>query len=90
MPRYDYLCEECGPFAETHPLSEWAEAQPCPGCGAPANRTLTVPQLGAGTGEPAAAGAGWQPGGGARHFGGCSCCGGGSGFRADAVPASSD
>lgn len=85
MPLYEYLCERCGGFAETRPLAEFAAPQPCPGCGAPAERALTLPSLGAGTSEPASAPA--LPSGGARHFGGCSCCGGRSGFRAESVGA---
>ncbi len=87
MPRYEYRCQRCGGFAETRPIAEYAAPQACPGCGLMAERALTVPQLGAGTSEPASASAAWQPGGGARHFGGCGCCGGSSGFRADPVPA---
>lgn len=87
MPLYDYTCARCGGFADSHPIAAYADPQPCPGCGALAERALTVPSLGAGTSAPAEA-ASWQPGGGARHFGGCGCCSGGrSGFRADAVSA---
>ncbi|MBN9561753.1 MAG: zinc ribbon domain-containing protein [Alphaproteobacteria bacterium] len=89
MPRYEYVCDQCGGFAENRPIAEYADPQPCPGCGALAARALTVPSLGAGTSEPASLSASWQPGGGARHFGGCSCCGGSSGFRSEAVSAQS-
>ena len=85
MPLYEYLCDRCGGFAETRPLAEFADPQPCPGCGALAPRALTVPSLGAGTSEPS--GSGWQPSA-PKHFGGCSCCGGRSGFRAEGVGAS--
>lgn len=84
MPLYEYLCDRCGGFAETRPLAEFADPQPCPGCGALAPRALTVPSLGAGTSEPAAPSFASGP----RHFGGCSCCGGRSGFRAESVGAS--
>ncbi|MCL2428021.1 MAG: zinc ribbon domain-containing protein [Alphaproteobacteria bacterium] len=84
MPLYEYLCERCGGFAETRPLAEFADPRPCPGCGEPAGRALTLPSLGAGTSEPATLSAG-AASGAARHFGGCSCCGGRSGFRADSV-----
>jgi putative FmdB family regulatory protein len=86
MPLYEYRCEHCGGFAETRPMAEFADPQPCPGCGALAARALTTPCLGAGTSEPAAPSWG-SPAGGARHFGGCACCGGGSGFRAEKVEA---
>ena len=87
MPRYEYRCDRCGGFAENRPLAQYADPQPCPGCGLLAERALTVPQLGAGTSEPVSLGASMPMGGGRRHFGGCSCCGGSSGFRADPVPA---
>ncbi len=86
MPIYEYTCDRCGDFAEMHPIAQYADSQPCPGCGLLAERALTTPQLGAGTSEPAPPGAAGASLG-RRHFGGCSCCGGGSGFRADPVPA---
>ncbi len=88
MPRYEYHCNECGGFAETRPMAEFADPQPCPGCGAMAARALTVPQLGAGTSAPASVADSWAPSGGGRHFGGCACCGGSSGFKAEPVAAS--
>jgi putative FmdB family regulatory protein len=33
MPRYNYLCEDCGPFDEIVPLADFANPQPCPNCG---------------------------------------------------------
>jgi putative FmdB family regulatory protein len=88
MPRYEYQCNQCGGFAETRPIAEYADPQPCPNCGAMAARALTVPHLGAGTGIPVSLTDSWSPGGGGgRHFGGCSCCGGGSGFKAESVAA---
>ncbi len=89
MPRYEYDCATCGGFAATRPMAEFADPQPCPGCGALAERALTVPSLGAGTSAPADTSS-WAPSGGSSHFGGCSCCSGRStGFRADAVAAGS-
>jgi putative FmdB family regulatory protein len=86
MPVYDYLCPQCGGFAETRPLAEYADPRPCPGCGTIAPRALTIPNLGAGVRERAST-SGSQPGGGTRHFSGCACCGGRSAFRAEPVSA---
>ncbi len=86
MPRYEYQCNQCGVFAENRPMAEWADPQRCPGCNAMAERALTVPQFGAGTSEPASLADSWRPAG-RQHFGGCSCCGGSSGFKAEPVAA---
>jgi putative FmdB family regulatory protein len=46
MPVYEYACERCGPFAEIRPMAEYADPQPCPGCGSQAPRViLTAPML---------------------------------------------
>ena len=31
MPTYDYDCDRCGPFSESHPIAEFDLPQPCPG-----------------------------------------------------------
>ena len=69
MPTYDYDCERCGPFSESHPISEYDLAQPCPGCGDPAPRALTLPAIGGGAAEPAGPATPFRA-----HPGGCSCC----------------
>ncbi|HQT78464.1 MAG: hypothetical protein B7Z80_15805 [Rhodospirillales bacterium 20-64-7] len=69
MPTYQYECENCGPFTEVRPMSEYARPQPCPDCGQDAPRLLTVAAIGGGA-QPAEAG-----GAPARaHAGGCACC----------------
>lgn len=80
MPTYDYDCERCGPFSESHPIAEFDLAQPCPGCGDPASRTLTLPAIGGGSAEPAASPTPFRA-----HPGGCACCAGPRRFTAEAV-----
>ena len=48
MPTYDYDCDRCGPFSESHPIAEFDLPQPCPACGDPAPRSLTLPAIGGG------------------------------------------
>ena len=43
MPRYDYSCDECGPFKAWRPMSEYSEPSECPSCGSPAPRAVTAP-----------------------------------------------
>ncbi|MEM6466603.1 MAG: zinc ribbon domain-containing protein [Pseudomonadota bacterium] len=46
MPLYQYICETCGSFEETAPISQYAEPCDCPTCGAISPRNLlSVPQL---------------------------------------------
>jgi len=48
MPVYDYMCAECGPFTQMHPMSVCADPQPCPICAQSAPRAfLTAPYLAA-------------------------------------------
>jgi putative FmdB family regulatory protein len=79
MPLYEYVCEDCGPFAAMRPLAAFADPCACPDCGAASPRNLLAsPALG-GSGSPASA----TP---ARaHPGGCGCCKPARGLRADAV-----
>ncbi len=42
MPVYDYLCEECGPFTQIRPMSEYAKPQVCPACDIEAPRAILV------------------------------------------------
>ena len=51
MPTYDYDCDRCGPFSESHPIAEFDVPQPCPACGDPAPRSLTLPAIGGGASE---------------------------------------
>jgi putative FmdB family regulatory protein len=79
MPTYDYECETCGPFTESHPMAEFAEPQRCPDCGDQAPRMLTLPAIGGGIQEDS----GVTP---ARaHAGGCACCAAPRRFSAEAV-----
>jgi putative FmdB family regulatory protein len=79
MPTYDYECETCGPFSESHPMAEFALPQPCPDCGDLSPRMLTLPAIGGGAQEDA----GMAP---ARaHPGGCACCAAPGRFCAEAV-----
>lgn len=43
MPTYDFACEGCGPFELQRPVSEAAEAAPCPRCGNEASRVYSMP-----------------------------------------------
>ncbi|MGE4372449.1 MAG: zinc ribbon domain-containing protein [Xanthobacter sp.] len=92
MPVYDYLCEECGPFTQMHPMSACDEAQPCPECRAFSPRALfTAPHVAGmdagrrnafATNERAAnapmkVGEYAEKQNSKRHGAGCSCCSGG-------------
>lgn len=79
MPTYDYGCESCGPFTESHPLAQFALPQPCPSCGEPAPRALTSPAIGAGAREASPMAMGCA------HPGGCRCCAPAGRFCAEAV-----
>jgi putative FmdB family regulatory protein len=86
MPVYDYLCSECGPFAELRPMAECDAPQPCPGCGGLAPRALlTVPhfalmsaerRLAHATNERSAHAPERLGEFKARHGPGCACCSG--------------
>ncbi len=83
MPQYDYLCDTCGAFCETRPMSAYADPQACPRCGVDAPRALlTVPMVAtmeagsrasSAAGERAGSNAAWSSG---RHMSGCGCCSG--------------
>jgi putative FmdB family regulatory protein len=79
MPSYDYDCERCGPFSESHPMAEFALPQLCPACGDAAPRALTSPAIGGGRAEPAST----TPF--RAHPGGCACCAAPRRFSAEAV-----
>lgn len=98
MPEYDYLCSECGAFSETRPMADYAEPQPCPGCGVAAPRALlTVPNFAtmdagrrnAHATNERSAHAPALSGASSRHPRNCGCCGpqrkAGT-LRAEAVP----
>ena len=80
MPTYDYDCDRCGPFSESHPIAEFDLPQPCPACGDSGaaradaarhrrRRCRTVERCDA------------VP----RASGGCSCCAAPRRFSAEAV-----
>jgi putative FmdB family regulatory protein len=49
---YEYLCEECGPFAEVRPMAEYDRPLDCPHCGSTAPRViLTAPNFSGLSGE---------------------------------------
>ena len=79
MPTYDYDCGRCGPFSESHPIAEFDRSQPCPACGDPSPRSLTLPAIGGARTEPA------NPSPFRAHPGGCSCCAAPRRFAAEAV-----
>lgn len=80
MPTYDYDCDRCGPFSESHPIAEFDLPQPCPACGNSAPRALTLPAIGGGGVEPSSAATPFRA-----HPGGCSCCAAPRRFSAEAV-----
>ena len=43
MPLYDYFCSDCGAFREMVRMADCALDQPCPSCGAQAQRMLSAP-----------------------------------------------
>jgi putative FmdB family regulatory protein len=46
MPLYEYLCDDCGPFADSRPMAEYNDPQACPECRAISPRALlTAPRL---------------------------------------------
>jgi putative FmdB family regulatory protein len=80
MPTYDYDCDRCGPFSESHSIAEFDRPQPCPACGEQAPRSLTLPAIGGGVAEPSSAATPFRA-----HAGGCSCCAAPRRFSAEAV-----
>lgn len=78
MPRYDYICSNCGSFSDFRPISEYELPATCPGCAAQAPRaSLSVPTIA----TRAATKTGRDSGFGrysvtARHGSGCRCCAG--------------
>jgi putative FmdB family regulatory protein len=46
VPVYEYLCNDCGPFTEMRPMSEYDMPQDCPHCAISAPRAiLTAPHF---------------------------------------------
>ncbi|BAH44932.1 conserved hypothetical protein [Brevibacillus brevis NBRC 100599] len=45
MPRYDYMCEECGPFVQWLKMSELTDSIACPNCRLPSKRLYAAPGL---------------------------------------------
>lgn len=69
MPTYDYDCGRCGPFSESHPIAEFDLPRPCPACGDPAPRALTLAAIGGGAAEASVSTTPFRA-----HPGGCRCC----------------
>lgn len=102
MPVYDYMCENCGPFTQMHPMSACDEAQPCPQCKAFSPRAfLTAPNIAAMSSSRRAAHAGNERSAHApmsvgeygektarakSHGSGCGCCATGMKSRARTSP----
>lgn len=80
MPTYDYQCATCGPFRDSHPMSAFADPQPCPGCETLSPRALTLPALSGGAQESTSPAASWNS-----HGGGCACCAAPRRLAAEAV-----
>jgi putative FmdB family regulatory protein len=80
MPTYDYDCGRCGQFSESHSIAEFDLPQPCPACGDPAPRALTLPAIGGGTAEAPSTSTPFRS-----HPGGCACCAAPRRFAAEAV-----
>ena len=45
MVLYEYCCDDCGDFAAWNTMAKASEAMPCPTCGEPASRIVSVPYL---------------------------------------------
>ena len=45
MARYEYRCDDDGPFELMHPLGTAPESESCPVCGSPARRVFSPPML---------------------------------------------
>ncbi|WP_213025847.1 FmdB family zinc ribbon protein [Brevibacillus reuszeri] len=45
MPRYDFLCEECGPFIQWLKISEITDSVDCPNCQQQSKRMYSAPGL---------------------------------------------
>jgi putative FmdB family regulatory protein len=46
MPKYDYLCGECGArYERERPMSEASDPAPCPVCDSPGRRLFTAPKM---------------------------------------------
>lgn len=53
MPRYNYECTSCGPFAAWATIAASDEPAECPSCDAPSERALAAPFVGSGAPAPA-------------------------------------
>lgn len=45
MPRYEYVCDSCGPFIQWMSMSEVTEQVVCPECEEMSNRAYSAPGL---------------------------------------------
>jgi putative FmdB family regulatory protein len=45
VPKYEFLCEDCGPFEERRPFAEVGDPMMCPSCGEEARRVYSMPNL---------------------------------------------
>lgn len=43
MPKYDYICPDCGPFDEWQSMSQSAEPVACPTCERSSGRAISAP-----------------------------------------------
>ncbi|HET9349557.1 MAG TPA: zinc ribbon domain-containing protein [Arthrobacter sp.] len=52
MAIYEYLCSDSTRFEASHPIGDAPDTLPCPSCGEPSRRLISVPHLSK-TGSPA-------------------------------------
>ena len=45
MPLYDYVCAKDGEFREFNSMAAFADPVPCPNCGVPAPRSVSMPNI---------------------------------------------
>lgn len=45
MPLYDYLCDDCGAFRDWRGMDLSEQDAPCPSCGKPSKRSISMPFL---------------------------------------------
>lgn len=45
MPRYEFVCEACGPFEQWRDHRESGEPMPCPSCNVAARRVYSMPRF---------------------------------------------
>src|ERR1700693_3197725 len=45
MPLYDYVCAKDGEFREFNSMAAFEDPVPCPACGVPSPRTVSMPNI---------------------------------------------